>query len=470
MARWRQTLFVKMSIKLGIVGVLFLVIQLIAVVWMYVNNPNDLDQLLVTAEANRVASDIPRTLGAHMVVPERLKQPLSPATRRAFVVHDRRGRVVARYNDGALRVANEAPASFLKISTQREAWGQRFLLTGTRRVDISGRPFWITVAISGRGFRPFIPIIYNEIRFHVLFPLALLSVLFLVFNFSVVSSTLRPLKAAIAAVERIDPSQISARIPESASSWELQALTAAVNRMLERIERSVRALREFSGNAAHELRTPLAVMMLSIGKLPDGEAKSKLLKDAQGMQRLVDQLLDMAQANALVIGKGARADLGRIAHDVVADLTPLAIARGKSITYAEAGAPVIRGHAEAIGRALRNVIENGLSHTPPGTAVEVTSGPGAVYTVRDHGPGIPQERRAEVLQRFYRLDKRGNDGVGLGLAIALTVVEAHGGHIQIADAPGGGALLRLTFGVELSVHESNAAGTDARALGGRRGW
>lgn len=422
-----------------------MLIQLLVVIWMYVNNPNDLDQLLVTAEANKIAGKIPQMRAKAGVVPDDLKAAFVAGTHRAFLIHERSGAVVGRIDDGELKLADEAPTSFLMIRTQREEWGSRFLLMGTRRVIVSDQPFWITVAISGEGFRPFVPVIYNEVRVHVLFPVTLLSLMFLLFNISAVRSTLKPLKAAIAAVNEIDPAQISTRIDAPIPSREVQALVTAVNRMLERIERSVRTLQEFAGNAAHELRTPLAIMMLGIGKLPSSDIKSKLLRDAQGMKRLVDQMLDMSHATAIEIDGHALVPLTAVARDVVVDLTSLAIAHGRSIVFHDAGAPVIHGHSDAIGRALRNVIENGLAHTPAGTAVEVTSGPGACYTVRDHGPGIPRERRAKVLERFYRIDKSGDDGAGLGLAIVLAIVEAHGGTVEIDEAPGGGALVRLIF-------------------------
>ena len=152
----------------------------------------------------------------------------------------------------------------------------------------------------------------------------------------------------------------------------------------------MRALRDFAGDAAHELRTPLAIMMLSIGKLPESKEKSKLIADGQGMRRLVDQMLDMSYATALEINADTRADLRAIAAELATELTPLATARGRSIMFRDAGAAVVPGHAEAVGRALRNLIENGVSHTPTGTAVEVVAGPGAECSVRDHGPGIPQ--------------------------------------------------------------------------------
>ncbi len=445
-ARPPRSLFFRLSVRLALVGLAFLLLQLLAVVWMYVNNPNDLDQLLVSAEADRIASEIPAMLAdAGSAVPADLSRPIAAGTRRAFLIHERGGAVVGRYNDGDLKIADEPPVSFLVIRTQRESWGERFLLSGTRRVTVDQRPYWISVAIAGQGFRPFVPVIFNEIRFHVIFPLALLSLMFLLFNFSAVRSVLRPLQASIRAVDRIDPAQVATRIEAETSSREGQALVSAVNGMLERIEVSVRALRDFAGDAAHELRTPLAIMMLRVGKLPECPEKTKLLEDARRMQRLVNQMLDMSHATALEIDADTRADLRLIANEVVAELTPLAVGKGRSIRFIDAGATAVHGHADAIGRALRNLVENALAHTLPGTAVEVTAGPGARCAVRDQGPGIPAAQRGAVLERFRRLDRARSEGAGLGLAIAATIMRLHGGRVAIDDAPGGGALISLVF-------------------------
>lgn len=439
-----RSLFVDLTVRLALVGLVFLVVELSAVVWAYVNNPNGLDQLLVSAEADRIARQIPRMRSGGSV-PEDLRSPIANRTRRAFAVHDRGGGILAQLDDGDIRVPNEAPASFLLIRTQREHWGDRFLLSGTRRVIVDAEPFWITVAIAGQGFGPFIPIIFNEVRFHVLLPLLLLSLLLLLFNFSVVRSTLKPLGAAIAEVDRIDPVQVPTRIETTAGSREVQALVSAVNRMLDRVDLAVRALKDFAGDAAHELRTPLAILMLSIGKLPEGEAKARLAAEAQQMKRLADQLLDLSHATALEIDGNTRVDLCSVASEVATELTPLAVARGRSITFRNAGGAYVRGHADAIGRALRNLIENGLSHTPPRTGVEVVAGPGRQCSVRDHGPGIPAAQRGAVVQRFRRLQGDRTEGAGLGLAIVSTIMDLHRGDLRIEDAPGGGALVRLVF-------------------------
>ena len=356
--------------------------------------------------------------------------------------------MLARFDDGDVKVADDAPMSFLVIRTERETWGPRFLLSGTRRVNVEHEPYWVTVAISGHGFEPFIPVIFNEIRFHVIFPLILLSLMFLLFNFSVVRSTLKPLRTTIAAVDRIDPAQVATRIEPEVSSRETQALVSSVNRLLERVERSVGALKEFAGDAAHELRTPLAIMLLSIGKLPQSLEKSKLIADAQAMRRLVDQMLDLSYATALEIDAHTCADLSAVAADAAMELTPLAVARGRSIVFRDAGAAVVPGHAEAIGRALRNLIENQWrirsrelkSRSWPDRA---RNAPSAIM-VR----AFPRIDAASCWNASGGSTTAARKGQELGLAIAPTIMQLHGGRIEIEDAPGGGALIRLVFDKE----------------------
>lgn len=461
--RFSQTLLFKMSLRMGVVALIFFVIQVGAVVWMYAHRPNELDQLLVSAEAHRIVSELRRTSpGAEFTVPPDLKKPLAGNTQRAFVIHDHRGQVVGRYNDGNLRVADSPPSSFVKIRTQRETRNDHFLLSGTRRVTMDGHPLWVSVAISGQGFAPFIPIIFTEIRVHVLFPVVLITLLFLLFNYGVVKRTLKPLNDTIATVDQVDPVDPSARVPPSSYSWELQALTESTNHMLERVQRSMHMLRDFSGNVAHELRTPLAIMLLTIRKLPDDQLRESLHKDAISMQRLVEQLLDLSQAESLTIQRDAASvDLGQVARTVVGALVPLALSHQRFIDYSDEGAPEIRGHEEAISRALRNVIENALAHTPVDTGVQVTCGPGPSYEVRDHGPGIPQASRQRVKERFYRGVGEKSGGAGLGLAIASTIIEAHGGRLEIGDAAGGGALIRLAFvAPSVEAHDSPSLSLD----------
>jgi signal transduction histidine kinase len=157
-------------------------------------------------------------------------------------------------------------------------------------------------------------------------------------------------------------------------------------------------------------------------------------------------MLDLAQADAMIAGANGPVDLSALAEDLVALMAPLAWAGKRDIRFIKEGSPVVDGHAEAIARALRNLVENALRHTPEGTVVAVTAGPGPMLSVRDHGPGVSPENRLRVFERFWRADRELSDGAGLGLGIVQSTMEAHGGEARVEDAKGGGALFVLDFG------------------------
>jgi signal transduction histidine kinase len=300
------------------------------------------------------------------------------------------------------------------------------------------------VAIFGEGWRPLLPALYKEIYEHALLPLMPLGLLLLVFNVVVVRRMLRPLERAVADVRALDPADLSRRLHQSASPLELSALLGAFNLALERLERAMLTLRQFTADAAHELRTPLAAMTLTIGQLPASIERQKLRDDASALSRLIAQLLDLARTDALDSAQSARSDLSDIATRVATNMVPVAISQGKSIRYINNGSSIVAGSSELLERALRNLIENALVHAPPATEVDVVVGPKPEIQVRDHGPGIPLEMRDLVFTRFWRADQQ-HSGAGLGLAITRSIMDACGGSVHIGDAEGGGAVVTLVF-------------------------
>ena len=431
-------LFAQIALRLAVVAALFAVLEVVIVVAMYVGDKETLSEDLVTLEVQRVADRISR----NSLSEGALKlQPGSPT--RAVVVFDGNGNRLLADNPGRLPLP-EAPLPDLQSTTAREIHGDQFYLTGVRRADIHGRLLWIGVGIAGQGLRPFLPALYREVYDHALLPLIPLSMLLLLFNVVVVRRMVRPVERAVAEVDALDPNDPSRRLHQPDSPVEVALLLKAFNRALDRLEHAMQALRQFTADVAHELRTPLATMTLTIDRLPASVEREKLGQDAVAMTRLVGQMLDLARTDALDDIGQSRSDLHDVASRVAADLVPLAISLGKSIRYFNRGSSIVQGRAELLERALRNLIENGLSHTPPGSEVEVMVGPQSQIEIRDHGAGIPPELRHKVFERFWRADRQGA-GAGLGLAIARRIIEACDGHIEIADAEGGGALIRLKF-------------------------
>ncbi|MGE5516928.1 MAG: sensor histidine kinase [Bacteroidota bacterium] len=261
-----------------------------------------------------------------------------------------------------------------------------------------------------------------------------------------IRGTLRPLRRLSRMAESIGPAATNVRLPRDDVPREVMPLVLGINNALDRLEDGFRLQREFTADAAHELRTPLAVLMAHIDTLRDREIAAALRQDLDGMTRLVEQLLRIARVEALVVRPSDRASLADLARDVAVWLAPVAIRHDRTI---EVEAPdqevAVHGQEDALFHAIRNLADNALRYTPAGTTVTLTvlADPPTIL-VRDHGPGVPPEQRPMLFQRFWR-GERQTAGTGLGLAIVQRTMQAHGGTVAVEDAVGGGAQFRLTF-------------------------
>lgn len=252
---------------------------------------------------------------------------------------------------------------------------------------------------------------------------------------------LRALSASVAAVKPGDdaPDLKAAAVPR-----EVEPLVSAVTRALSRLQVALAQQRRFTANAAHELRTPLAVLLARLGKLPESELRQALLRDADRMTRIVGQLLSLAQLEAGSLVLDRPVDLGEICVAVVADMAPLAIAGGKDVAFTPPPVPVRRlGDPIALVEAVTNLVENALRHSPVGGTVTVGLDAAGTISVRDSGPGVPAALRQQVFEPFWSGDRGG--GAGLGLAIVADIAAAHGGRVEVGDAPDGGADFRLVL-------------------------
>jgi signal transduction histidine kinase len=266
----------------------------------------------------------------------------------------------------------------------------------------------------------------------------------LIIGVRTIRNSLSPLDMLAEQAAKITPTSTELRLPDSDLPRELQPLVAAINGALNRLDTGFRQQREFTADAAHELRTPLAILAAHLDSMGNRQAVAVLREDVDRMSRLVGQLLSVAQLEALAVAPDETADLHAIAVDVAASLAPIAVRQGKAIAVTGAADRVaVRGNADALRQAVRNLVENAMQHTPAGSSVEIdVSGQPAVHVV-DHGAGVPETLRARVIERFWRGDRRRGDGAGLGLAIVNRIAAAHGGRLAIGDTPGGGARFSL---------------------------
>lgn len=259
-------------------------------------------------------------------------------------------------------------------------------------------------------------------------------------------TSLAPLTRLSAQAGAIGPGTADVRLPEAGLPREVQPLVAAVNRALDRLKQAYEHQRRFTADAAHELRTPLAVLTARIDAL-DGPPVEGLRRDVDRMNRLVGQMLRVARLDAAPLDVTRPVDLRQVAVEAISAVAPLAVRERRELVLAGEPGPVwIDGDAPALAVALVNLLENALVHTSPGTGVRVELEWDGTLRVIDEGPGIPPDEREGVFRRFGRGRGTRGPGAGLGLAIVMETARAHGGTVEVGDRPGGGAVFTLRLG------------------------
>ena len=271
---------------------------------------------------------------------------------------------------------------------------------------------------------------------------------------------LRPLRAFASQVENVQPSNLAdMKISEDVLP-EFQQFSKSFNSMIDRLDEGFSAQRQFTGNAAHELRTPLALMQAQVELFsaehpdmgPEEAAFLELLQEqTEKMSQMTKTLLEMSELRSVPCND--RIELAPMVEEVLADLTPLAEARG--IALESSGDARLTGSDTLIYRLVFNLVENAIRYSRPDTAVRVSAceeGGRVVLRVEDSGPGIPEQFRKSVFQPFFRVDSsrsREYGGVGLGLSLVWEIVALHGGTVEVEKSSADGAVMR----VELPVGE-----------------
>lgn len=242
---------------------------------------------------------------------------------------------------------------------------------------------------------------------------------------------------------------------------ELQPVLTALNGQLVSLEDALERERRFSADVAHELRTPLAAVMINLESAmttTDPAEVNATLTNAQhgvaALARRIEQLLALARLESgAASGQRTAVDLIAVAMDVVEELAPVIAESGVELSVAPlAPQVIIRGYEAAIAALLRNLLENALRHVPAGGQVQLSIEQGehdALVDVVDDGPGIPAERRASVFARFHREAGSRGDGFGLGLSIVQRAAQLHGATIELLDSPYGQGL-RVHVAIPLS--------------------
>lgn len=269
---------------------------------------------------------------------------------------------------------------------------------------------------------------------------------------------LQPLADFSKKIEQVQAQNLSDSRIEENKVKELNQLSVSYNKMLDRLSEAFEVQRQFTANAAHELRTPLALMQVQLDsyhstKHPDNDASTNqtiqmVTEQNERLTKMVKTLLDMSELQT--IARDETIALDDLIEEVLADLEPLA--QEKNITLInECNAVTLSGSDILIYRLVYNLVENAIKYNRINGSVTVkafTKDKHIYLTVADTGNGIPEDLKERVFEPFFRLDKsrsRELGGVGLGLALVHEIVRVHDGSIQVKDNPSGGTIFEVIF-------------------------
>ena len=357
-------------------------------------------------------------------------------------IWDRNGRRLYLSRPGA-RAPQRAEIGFSDVNAPNGHWRVYTSLVGNNVIQIS-QPMSVREELAaGMALRTMLPLL-------ILLPLLIGGIWVLI------GRGLKPVNDVAAAVaarsaDALDP------LPDGHLPHEVRPLVSALNGLLERLGRSLDVQRAFVADAAHELRTPLTALRLQI-QLAERAASAAEREDAfarlrggtERATRLVEQLLAMARSDPEAAERPfVETDLAAVARDAVAELAPVAEARGLDLGFAGAAAVMVHGDPESLRVLLENLVDNAIRYTPSGGTIDVavTAGGGTpTLTVADDGPGIPPEDRQRVFDRFYRRGSPDATGSGLGLAIVCRIAQRHGAIVELGEgAHGRGLMVTVRF-------------------------
>ena len=311
--------------------------------------------------------------------------------------------------------------------------------------------YWVQAAMVGDPAWQWRSVLSEELRDHVAVP-----VLFIVpaLTFAVFWTTrraLRPLTRVAQQASELGGAVASGRsfapLAGEQLPLEFDGVVIGINTMLAKLDRSLTLQKEFTSDVAHQLRTPLAVLLLEVSALPPGAARDRVKQELCDLSNLVNQLLRFAQAEDAMARQRDAVDISQTARKVCEDLAGAAFGAEKKIEFdAPEESVIVAGHSSLIDVAIRNIVDNALKLSPSRSTISVSVDAECEIVVEDRGPGVPDTQKELIFERFWRADGRRAPGSGIGLALVRRIAFLHGGDVRIEDRPGGGARVVMTLG------------------------
>src|SRR2546426_2964974 len=279
-------------------------------------------------------------------------------------------------------------------------------------------------------------------------------------------NALRPMDEIATTAERITSRNLNERLPVVPTGDEVERLSVSLNRMMQRLEAAFHHISRFSADAAHEIRTPLAIIR---GELENAlqfsgigaelrETIGSALEEAERLSRIVEQLLEMSRLEAgETLVERTRFDFAEMTRITVDQMRLLAEEKKFQLQFEGAEPIEVEDDTLRLKQIVVNLVDNAIKYTPPGGSVSVSTFPQdgrVVLEVADTGIGIPKNATSQIFDRFFRVDKarsRQLGGTGLGLAIVKSICTAYNGSVTVRSAEGRGAIFRVELPLEKKV-------------------
>lgn len=286
----------------------------------------------------------------------------------------------------------------------------------------------------------------NEIVEHLILPLLAALPVLALFLTAAIYKALRPVAALAKAVALREADNLEPLTTKGVPS-EVLPLVTQLNDLFRRIRLSLENERRFTGDASHELRTPVAairmhaqVALLSAADQERSAALGNVIAGCDRVTHLIEQLLTLARIDANKnLNTDTQCDLYPLAQSVLADSAMDGVSKQIELELQGPQQLLVKGNEPLLRVLMRNLIDNAIRYSPRGSKVDVSlqlAAKAATFVVTDQGPGIPPDARALVCDRFYRMVGTGQAGSGLGLSICSKIVELHGGALKFSDGPG----------------------------------
>jgi signal transduction histidine kinase len=280
-------------------------------------------------------------------------------------------------------------------------------------------------------------VLAHEVLDHMVLPMSLILIFVLGATSLSINRALRPVKHAAELASALNPLDPHSRLQTVGMPREIARFTNAINKAFDAVRDVVSAQKDFTSAISHEVRTPLAIARLELEKISDPRAR-KVETDLGDLNHLVEQLTTLARLEGVSALPQEPVDLLAIAEAVVANIAPIVYNSGKTIELVNEGSETIPGYPALIENAIRNLIENAIHHSSPGSTITVVVGPGSGFSVRDHSDQISSPQPpASVLPRHQQQ--------GLGLKIVQRIAEIHQAEFEFCKQPNVDAMAHFKF-------------------------